>query len=61
MSVRKRKKREKEKKAAPMSAAGLMTFYEEEIGGVKVRPEIVILTTLALIGAVLLAHLGLFG
>ncbi len=58
--ARAKKKRERERTPAPLSAAGLMTFFEEEVGGIKIRPEIVLLTALGTIIIVLMAHLGIF-
>lgn len=43
-----------------MPAAGLLTFYEEDIGGIKIRPEVVIVGTFLFIVIVLLAHAGIF-
>ncbi len=37
------KKRKKDKTYMPTSMAGLMSFYQEEKEGVKIRPEFVIL------------------
>jgi preprotein translocase subunit Sec61beta len=39
------------KKNAPMpaSSAGLLTFFNEETEGVKIKPEIVLITSIALI------------
>ena len=38
----------------PAASAGLLRFFEEETQGIKVRPEFVVLLTVALIlGAVL--------
>ena len=39
------------KKNAPMpaSSAGLLTFFNEETEGVKIKPEIVLVTSIALI------------
>jgi preprotein translocase subunit Sec61beta len=41
------------KKNAPMpaSSAGLLTFFNEETEGVKIKPEIVLITSVALIAA----------
>jgi len=41
------------KKNAPMpaSSAGLLTFFNEETEGVKIKPEIVLITSIALIAA----------
>jgi preprotein translocase subunit Sec61beta len=53
MSVRKKKR----EKSAPMPAqsAGLLRFFEEETEGIKVKPEVLVVLTIALIiSAVLL-------
>jgi len=55
------KKSGKKRQTAPMSAAGLITYFEEEAGGVKLRPEAVIAIGLGLVVVVLMAHLGFFG
>ena len=49
----------KEKKGAPPppSGAGLITFYQEDIKGIKIRPEYVIATAIMLTIGVVLAHL----
>jgi preprotein translocase subunit Sec61beta len=41
------------KKNAPMpaSSAGLLTFFNEETQGVKIRPEIVLIGAISLIAA----------
>jgi preprotein translocase subunit Sec61beta len=41
------------KKNAPMpaSSAGLLTFFNEETQGVKIRPEIVLIGSVSLIAA----------
>lgn len=41
----------------PMTSAGLVRFFEEEIHGIKIRPEIVAFTAFSLIVLILLAHL----
>lgn len=55
---KKGKKGEKERRPTAMPAAGLLTFYEEDIGGIKVRPELVIAGTFLLVLVVIMAHLG---
>jgi preprotein translocase subunit Sec61beta len=35
----------------PASSAGLLTFFNEETQGVKIRPEIVLVGSIALIAA----------
>ncbi|QOJ79638.1 preprotein translocase subunit Sec61beta [Infirmifilum lucidum] len=54
-------KSEKESKPATLPAAGLLTFYEEDIGGIKVRPEVVVAGTFLLALIVIMAHLRVFG
>jgi len=45
----------------PAVSAGLLRFFEEETEGIKLRPEIVVALTIALIVICVLAQLGLFG
>jgi len=47
----------KRKPRAPTTAAGLITYFEEELGGIKVRPEVVVALALALMLLVVIAHL----
>jgi preprotein translocase subunit Sec61beta len=55
MSDKKEKKREK-RAPMPMQSAGLLRFFEEETEGIKVKPEILVVLTVALIiTAVILA------
>lgn len=49
-------KRRRETAPMPLSGAGLVRFFEEEIKGVKIKPEVVFIGALALIVLVLLAH-----
>lgn len=58
MSTARKKKREK-KAPMPMQSAGLLRFFEEETHGVKVRPEIVMILTVALIVFCILLKLGI--
>jgi len=53
------KKKKKKGKTAPMPAmsAGLIRFYDEDIPGPKIGPVAVLVTSIALITLVLLAHL----
>jgi preprotein translocase subunit Sec61beta len=48
MSAKKEKKRER-KSPMPAQSAGLLRFFEEETEGIKVKPEILVLLTVALI------------
>ncbi|AKG38888.1 hypothetical protein MA03_05945 [Infirmifilum uzonense] len=58
---KKSRKGEKERKPTALPAAGLLTFYEEDIGGIKIRPEFVVAGTFLLALIVVMAHLGIFG
>ena len=51
-------KKKKKDKSSPMPAAsaGLLRFFEEETEGVKVRPEMLIVASVALIIVCVLAH-----
>jgi len=48
MSGKREKKREK-KAPMPAQSAGLLRFFEEETQGIKVKPEILLILTIALI------------
>jgi len=39
----------------PAASAGLLRFFEEETKGIKVRPELVVALTIALLMAAILA------
>ncbi len=54
-----RRRRNRESAPPPLSGAGLVRFFEEEVEGIKIRPELVILSAISLISAVLLAHLNI--
>lgn len=43
----------------PAASAGLLRFFEEETQGIKIRPEIVIVLTVALILAAVLGRVFL--
>jgi preprotein translocase subunit Sec61beta len=45
----------------PAASAGLLRFFEEETEGIKLRPEIVVVMTIALILIALLAQLSALG
>lgn len=49
----------KKRQTAPSTAAGLITYFEEEVGGIKVRPEVVVLLAVGLIVTVVIAHISL--
>jgi preprotein translocase subunit Sec61beta len=40
----------------PAASAGLLRFFEEETQGIKIRPELVVFFSLALIMAAILAR-----
>lgn len=54
-----REKRRKSEAPMPAASAGLLRFFEEETPGIKVRPEVVLLLAVALIGVSLFAYLAL--
>jgi preprotein translocase subunit Sec61beta len=45
----KREKRREKKSPMPAQGAGLLRFFEEETQGVKVKPEVLLILTVALI------------
>jgi preprotein translocase subunit Sec61beta len=49
----------KKKKNAPLpaSSAGLLRFFEDETEGVKIRPELVLITSVSLIIASIILNL----
>lgn len=49
-------KKKKEKAPMPATGAGLLRFFEEETEGVKVKPEILVGLSIALIVVVVLAR-----
>lgn len=59
MHVAKRRKRGKKRQTAPVSVAGLVTYFEEEVGGLKFRPELVIALAFGFIIVVILVHIFL--
>ena len=50
-------KRRRREAPMPVSSAGLLRFFEEEIAGVKVRPEIVLIAAAVLIVACIVARI----
>ena len=59
MSGKKKKQREA---SMPASSAGLLRFYEENTDSiVKIRPEVLLIITIAVIISVILAHVFLKG
>lgn len=49
-------KRRREVAPMPLAGAGLVRFFEEEVKGIKIKPEAVLIGSLALTVSVLLAH-----
>ena len=50
------KKKKEKKSPMPAASAGLLRFFEEETEGVKVRPEILVASAIALIIVCILAQ-----
>lgn len=50
------KKKKEKKSPMPAASAGLLRFFEEETEGVKVRPELLVVLSIALIIITSLAH-----
>jgi preprotein translocase subunit Sec61beta len=42
----------------PAASAGLLRFFEEETPGIKVRPEVVIMASIALVGVSIFMYLS---
>jgi len=60
MSKSRRGKRRERRAPMPAASAGLLRFFEEETQGIKVRPELVVILSVALIVVAVLARV-LFG
>jgi len=56
MSKSRRGKRREKRGPMPMQSAGLLRFFEEETQGIKVRPELVVVLSVALVIAAILAR-----
>ena len=57
-----RKKKRERETPMPATSAGLFRFYEEKTDSIaKIRPEIIVILTVALILSVILAHTFLKG
>ena len=52
-----REKRRKRESPMPAASAGLLRFFEEETPGVKIRPEVVIMMAVGLVGVSLFMYL----
>jgi len=55
MSSRREKKRER-RSPMPAQSAGLLRFFEEETQGIKVKPEVLVVLTVALIVTAVLLY-----
>jgi preprotein translocase subunit Sec61beta len=57
MSKSRRQKKRERSAPMPAASAGLLRFFEEETQGIRIRPEMVIILTVGLIIACVLAQL----
>lgn len=57
MSKSKRAKKRERSAPMPAASAGLLRFFEEETQGLRIRPELVVILSVGLILATILAHL----
>ena len=53
-----REKRRKRESPMPAASAGLLRFFEEETPGIKIRPEVVIMMAIGLVGVSLFMYLS---
>jgi len=51
------KRRKKDSSPMPATGAGLLRFFEEETEGIKVKPEILVAASIALIIICILANI----
>jgi preprotein translocase subunit Sec61beta len=54
----KREKRREKRAPMPAQSAGLLRFFEEETQGIKVKPEVLVILTVALIISAILLVAG---
>ena len=54
----KREKRREKRSPMPAQSAGLLRFFEEETQGIKVKPEVLVVLTVALIVTAVLLVAG---
>ena len=52
-----REKRRKSEAPMPAASAGLLRFFEEETPGIKVRPEVVLILSIALIAISIVSYM----
>jgi preprotein translocase subunit Sec61beta len=56
MSQSRRAKKREKKSPMPAQGAGLLRFFEEETQGIKIRPELAVIMTVALVLVCILAE-----
>jgi len=49
-------KGDKDRSPMPMAGAGLMRFFEDETHGIKIQPRYVVISAIALMSIVIVAH-----
>ena len=52
----KREKRRRDEAPMPAASAGLLRFFEEDTPGVKLSPQLVVISGIALVVLALMAH-----
>ena len=52
-----REKRRKSEAPMPAASAGLLRFFEEETPGIKIRPEVVLILSIALIAVSIFSYM----
>ena len=52
-----REKRRKSEAPMPAASAGLLRFFEEETPGIKIRPEVVLILSVALIAVSIFSYI----
>ena len=56
-----RKKKRESGAPMPAASAGLLRFFEEETKGIQIRPELIVILSITLIVACILAQIYYFG
>ena len=57
VAMSRRKKRKEERAPMPAQSAGLLRFFEEETEGIKVKPELLMVSSIVFIIICMVAHL----
>ena len=52
----KREKRRRDEAPMPAASAGLLRFFEEDTPGIKLSPQLVVITGIGLVAAALIAY-----